>query len=120
MEKVMICGDIEWYDVQYICKILKTLNKNCTIVQGKMKGVEFIANFYGHLLGYKIKCNTNYNLKNYATLDYSDRLYLLYIEENPTKILIVDNKFESNKAYDFIEDIKDKVEIIVIKSIMNT
>ena len=121
MEKVMICGDTEWKDHDYIRKILTKFNNNNTIVHGKFPGVEFIVNFYCQLLELKTNCIIGYNKNKSLYTDntkYSERLYGIYTCSIPDKILIIDNNFEDNERYNFIKYVSNNTEIIVIKSIM--
>jgi len=119
MTKILICGCVNWNDTDYIRKILEHQPKDSIFIHGNLSGVEAAVNFYCKFIGLQMIINDKYNLNYYSKKrDYSMRSYLMINEEKPNKIIIIDNNYESNDAYDFIKKIsKDNIEILLIKSI---
>lgn len=115
MARIMICGSTLWEDDDYIRKIVSKFNKKDTVIHGKLIGVEFLVNFYAHLIDLPRLLVDPPVFKD----GYSERLYTIYIKSKPDKILIIDNEYESSEMYNFIKFVdQNSTEIIVIKSVM--
>ena len=118
MEKVMICGSIDWTNESYILKIIKKLPKDVTVIHGNLEGVESIVHACCKFFNIKNKINTDFDLSYYTPLDLSARLMCICDAERPDKIIIIDNTYDDSMCeYSFLKYITTTKDIIVIKSV---
>lgn len=53
MTRVLICGDRNWKDYDIIEKYIRTLPSGSVIINGRCRGVDNMARFLAHQLGYE-------------------------------------------------------------------
>ena len=110
--KILITGDVNWSDGDYIRKLLNSLSREYIIICGGLKGVETWVKLYAELMEFDIQFNDIYDF------DFDNRLYLICKENIPNKIIIVDNDYTEDK-YKCLKFMDTRyIEIISVKSIM--